>query len=157
MHKKCQLTQKRRQKVSILFIEGWNLEGRIKQGSKEDWESGRGQKKDGPQRPYLGWHWLFLTRSLEVRVIILCIIYLCAKYLLSSMVGSVLRSPCPRCQYLEDIDGSWPGTWRIESSLISLIIMKCNYLLLWKISARHQYSIVPWSQWDKVVKWKEVV
>ena len=37
---------------------------------------------------------------------------LCLKFQLYSMILSVSRTQCPLCPYLEDVDGSWPGTWR---------------------------------------------
>jgi len=69
------------------------------------------------------------------------ILDLCAKFQLFSLIRSVSRTPRPRSPYLEDIEGSWPGTWRTGSSLTSWSNMwdpqeltlkdLCQYLLIW--------------------------
>ena len=63
------------------------------------------------------------------------ILDLCAKFQLYSMVGNVSRPPCHWWPYLEDIHGSWPGTWRTGSSSISWIILVCNFCFMCKILA----------------------
>jgi len=47
------------------------------------------------------------------------IIYLCAKFQLSSMIRSVSRTHPSLKSYLEDIDGSWLESWRMGSYLTS--------------------------------------
>ena len=59
---------------------------------------------------------------------------LCAKFQLSSMIRSVSRTPHPWNPYLEEVDGSWLGTWRMGSSLLSWIIMICDSWLVCQIS-----------------------
>ena len=60
---------------------------------------------------------------------------LCAKFQLASMIRIVPRFPCHWWLYLEDVDGFWPGTWRIWSSMTSSVISICDSWLLCKISA----------------------
>ena len=63
-----------------------------------------------PDWSLAGWghHW-YHGSSLYV------ILYLCAKFQLSSIIWSVSRIPCPQA-YLEDIEGSWLESWWIGSS-----------------------------------------
>ena len=60
---------------------------------------------------------------------------LCSKFLLSSMIRSLSRTPPPPKSYLEDIDGSWLETWRMGSSLTSWIVLICDSWLVYQISA----------------------
>ena len=88
-----------------------------------------------PQSPKskVGGCWWFLTRYLTWYVI-----FTFVPNFNSSMIRSVSH---PRSPYLEEVDGSLPGTWRIGSSLTSYIIMVCNSLLLCPISALAWLSV----------------
>ena len=62
------------------------------------------------------------------------ILDLCAKFQLSSMNRNVSRTPHPWSPYLEDVDGSWPETWRMGSFLTSLIILGDPQEVILKVS-----------------------
>ena len=63
------------------------------------------------------------------------ILGLCAKFKFSSMNRSVPRTPQSLKSYLEDAEGSWLETWRMESSLTSWIVIICDSWLVYQISA----------------------
>ena len=58
------------------------------------------------------------------------IIYLCAKFQLTSMIRNVSKKNHPPSQYLEDIDSSITNNWRMWSSLTSCIIMIYDFVLI---------------------------
>ena len=60
------------------------------------------------------------------------IIYLCAKFQLSSMHRSVSRTSPSSKSYLEDAEGSWLETWGIGSSFKCWIILGDPRNLSWK-------------------------
>ena len=67
------------------------------------------------------------------------ILDLCAKFQLSSMNRNVSRTPHPWSPYLEDVDGSWPETWRMGSFLTSLIILGDPQEVILKVSWRSDF------------------
>ena len=64
------------------------------------------------------------------------ILDLCAKFQLSSMNGSVSRTPLSWKSYLEEVEGSWLDTWRMRSLLTCWIILEDPQELVLKVSWR---------------------
>ena len=73
------------------------------------------------------------------------------------MIRSVSRTPHPRNPYLEDVDGSWLGNWRIDSSLMLWIVMICDSRLVCTTSAFQPSSMCPKPPILKVPIWRRLM
>ena len=82
-------------------------------------------KKGGSRRGVLGGHWGFLTGDLEDshpwchKWYCLTLRKIPWKFRVDIFIKSVSRMGGQEGGYLEDVDGSWPETWRTGSSFMS--------------------------------------